>query len=1147
MKKIQKVLLLGSGALKIGQAGEFDYSGSQAIKALKEEGIEVILINPNIATVQTSQNFADTVYFLPIEPYFVKKIIQKERPDGIILSFGGQTALNCGLALAKDRIFQKYQVEVLGTSIETIEKTENRQLFVNALDQINLNRPQSQAVKTVKEAMVIATTIGYPVMIRGGFSLGGQDSGMAQNRKQLVEIATRALSKVSQILIEEYLDKWKEVEYEVVRDAQDNCITVCNMENIDPMGIHTGESIVVAPSQTLNNFEYHKLREISIKLIRHLKIVGECNIQFALNPKPGKIPKFKKGSRVTNQKHDEVSEEIALNFSKRHSAGGGLSEAKQKKQTKQGVSRALFDGDETEQSLDYRIIEVNARLSRSSALASKATGYPLAYIAAKLALGYSLTDLKNSVTKKTIAYFEPALDYLVVKFPRWDLSKFLKSQTEIGSSMQSVGEVMAVGRKFEESLQKAIRMLDIGFEGILDEKAPGVAWVLPTPWRLFAISRAINRQIPAEEISRKTGIDRFFLAKIKNIVDLEKGLAKLTINKLNKTTLLSAKQLGASDKRIAKLIGSQENRIREKRWQLQLHPSIKQIDTLAAEYPAQTNYLYLTYNGESDDISSQFTVHSSQLKIKIEKTVNREPTTLNRNKVIVLGSGPYRIGSSVEFDWCSVTCAQTATSHGFASIIINCNPETVSTDYDMAERLYFEELSVETVGEIYRKEDPNGLIVSMGGQTPNNLTPKINQAKLNILGTSAYSIDRAEDRSKFSKLCDALGIKQPIWAKLKNVKLAIAFAQKIGYPVLVRPSYVLSGAAMNVAFNSDDLEIYLKLASQVSEEYPVVISKFHQNAKEIEIDAVAKNGQILCFAISEHVENAGIHSGDSTMVLPAQKLYTQTVKQIEKIAQRIAKKLKITGPFNIQFLAENNQVMVIECNLRASRSFPFVSKVTGINFSKVATEAILDIGKEKVYQSNNLGYVGVKAPQFSFGRIKGADPILRVEMASTGEVACFGDDVYEAFLKALIATGTHLPQKSVFVSLAGEENKIKFLESAKILSNLGLKIYATEGTTRFLRTHQVNANKLYKIHQHQKPNVLDFLLTKKIDLVINIFDPYYKKEFDDDYLIRRASIDYGIPLLANMQTAQLFVKAISIKKLTDLKVLPWNAYVTFRN
>ena len=1089
-----KVLLLGSGALKIGQAGEFDYSGSQAIKALKEEGHQVILINPNIATVQTSENFADKVYFLPVEPYFVEEVIKREKPQGILLSFGGQTALNCGLELSKKGTLGKYQVRVLGTPILAIEKTEDRHLFAQALKDIGLSIPRSQAVKTIADAQKAGQKIGYPVMLRAGFSLGGQDSGVAKNAKELTEIAQRALSKVPQILIEEYLSGWKEIEYEVVRDKFDNCITVCNMENFDPMGIHTGESIVVAPSQTLNNFEYHGLRQIAIQVIRHLKIVGECNIQFALNPKSSKSITGTKSTMGTT----------------------GLKE-------KAFDTFGTFDTPDT--FLDYRIIEVNARLSRSSALASKATGYPLAYIAAKLALGHSLVDLKNTVTKKTIACFEPALDYVVVKIPRWDLGKFLKSEIKIGTYMQSVGEVMAIGRKFEETLQKAVRMLDLNLEGVLDEKAPSSDWHKPTPWRLFAVASALKNGTSIESIYKATGIDPFFLYKIKTIADFEKNLSDKP--KLEVEPLKEAKCLGFSDKRIAKLVTSSEEKIRNKRHQEAIVPVIKQIDTLAAEYPAQTNYLYLTYNGESDDV---------------EKTRNQKLETRNQ-KVIVLGSGPYRIGSSVEFDWCSVTCAQTARETGHDVIIVNCNPETVSTDYDMADRLYFDELSLETIHEIYLKEKPRGVIVSMGGQTPNNLALKLAALGLKILGTSPASIDRAEDRSKFSKLCDTLGINQPIWAKLKNVAEAVAFAAKVGFPVLVRPSYVLSGAAMNVAFNKDDLSDYLAAASKISQEYPVVISKFHENAKEIEIDAVAKNCRILLSTITEHVENAGVHSGDSTIVLPAQKLYLETTKQVKTIAAKIAKALNITGPFNIQFLAENNKVMVIECNLRASRSLPFVSKISGVNFAKVATQAILGANYKLPTTNYALSYVGVKSPQFSFSRIKGADPILRVEMASTGEVACFGDDVYEAFLKSQIATGIHLPQKSVFISLAGEENKVQFLESAKILTSLGLEIYATEGTSRYLTKHQVACKKLHKIYEHKKPNVLDFLNSKKIDLVINIFDPYFKKEFDDDYLIRRATIDFGIPLLTNLQTAELFVKALATKKIEDLKILPWDYYL----
>ncbi len=1053
-----KILLLGSGGLKIGQAGEFDYSGSQAIKALKEEGHEVVLVNPNIATVQTSENFADKVYFLPVEPYFVQKVIEKEKPPAVLLAFGGQTALNCGLHLEKKGILKKHNVKVLGTSTKAIEITEDRKLFANTLTSLKLAIPKSYAASTIKKAQEAAEKLGFPVMLRSAFSLGGQDSGVVYNKETLLELAQKALAKAPQILIEEYLAGWKEIEYEVVRDKFDNAITVCNMENFDPMGIHTGESIVVAPSQTLNNFEYHKLRQIALEVIRHLQIVGECNIQFALNPSP-------KGENI-----------------------------------------------------DYRIIEVNARLSRSSALASKATGYPLAYIAAKLALGYSLVDLKNSITKKTTAAFEPALDYVVVKIPRWDLGKFIKSQSEIGSSMQSVGEVMAIGRTFEEAIQKASRMLDIGFEGILDEKAPDLDYSKPTPWRLFCIAQSLKNKTSIAKIHKQTSINTFFLEKLKNIIDTEE---KISISPLTNNLLREAKKMGISDNRIAKLTNTTAQKIEEKREKAQLRPFVKQIDTLAAEYPAKTNYLFLTYNADEDDLN-----------------FNKNESA---QKVIVLGSGPYRIGSSVEFDWCCVTAAQTVQENGYSPIIVNCNPETVSTDYDMAHRLYFEELTEETVAEIIKKENPQGVIISMGGQTPNNLAVPLSKRKVNILGTSPQSIDQAEDRSKFSALCDELKIAQPVWAKLMKIKDAAKFAQKIGYPVLVRPSYVLSGAAMNVAFNSKDLTDYLKLAASVSTKYPVVISKFHQNAKEIEIDAVAANGKLVCFAISEHIENAGVHSGDSTIVLPPQKLYLKTVKTIEAISQKIALKLKISGPFNIQFLAYNNNVLVIECNLRASRSLPFVSKVSGTNFAKVATRVILGKKQEKI-EMKNLPYVGVKSPQFSFARIKGADPVLRVEMASTGEVAAFGDDFYEAFLKSIIASGSNLPSKSVFISLAGDENKANFLDSAKELSKL-FTIYATKGTSDYLKKHQIDNKMLYKIHDKKSPNILSFLNDKKIDLVINIFDPYFENEFDDEYLIRRATIDFGIPILTNLQTAELFAKAISIKKVEDLKILPWNFYL----
>lgn len=1087
----KKVLILGSGALQIGQAGEFDYSGSQAIKALKEEGIKTILINPNIATIQTSQGFADKVYFLPVTPHFVEEVIKAEKPNYIALSFGGQTALNCGLELSRLKILNKYNVKVLGTPIAAIETTEDRKLFSEMLKGIHLKTPKSEAVTSLQGVKKAAAKIGFPVMVRGGFSLGGQDSGVAYNLKELELIAKKALSKIPQILIEEYLSGWKEIEYEVVRDKFNNCITVCNMENIDPMGIHTGESIVVAPSQTLNNFEYHTLREISLKVIRHLGIIGECNIQFALNPSPF-------SGEPANNSHLEPSTNSSVKA--------------------KGKNRRATLND----TLDYRIIEVNARLSRSSALASKATGYPLAYVAAKLALGQSLTQIKNSVTKTTIACFEPALDYLVIKFPRWDLNKFIKSQNTIGSSMQSVGEVMAIGRKFEEAIQKASRMLDIGLSGILDEKIPNVNYVDPTPWRLFAIAQSIKRGESVEKIAQKTKIDKFFLHKIKNVCDFENKIQK-SKNTKDETWLKEAKQLGFSDKRLAAISNSTPGQIRSKRQKLGIVPSIKQIDTLAAEYPAKTNYLYLTYNGDGDDVD-------------FDKS----------KKVIILGSGPYRIGSSVEFDWSCVTSAQTARENGFETIILNCNPETVSTDYDMASRLYFDELTAETVMEIYEKENPKGVIVSMGGQTPNNLVMELSRNKVNILGTSAHSIDQAEDRNKFSKLCDSLSINQPAWSKFTSPREALSFAQKIGFPVLIRPSYVLSGAAMNVAFNKQDLNQFLEAATNISDKYPVVITKFVEGAKEIEIDAIADNGKTVCSAISEHVENAGVHSGDATLVLPPQKIYHETERKINEISNKIAANLKITGPFNIQFLAKDNEVMVIECNLRASRSLPFVSKVTGVNFASVATRAMLKINPGH-YQTNNINYVGVKTPQFSFSRIKGADPVLRVEMSSTGEVAAFGRDIHEAFLKSILSTGIKLPQNSVFISLGGDENKIKFLQSAQLLKQFGLKIYATSGTSKFLKSHGIENQKLYKIYENKKPSVIDFIMAKKIDLVINVFIPFQENDLGDGYLIRRATIDFGIPLLTNLQTAELFAKSLSLKSLKDLKPLPWENYVRFKN
>lgn len=1088
---VKKVLILGSGALQIGQAGEFDYSGSQAIKALKEEGIKTILINPNIATIQTSQGFADKVYLLPITLHFVEEIIKREKPDSILLSFGGQTALNCGLELKKLGVLKKYNVTVLGTPITAIQKTEDRRIFAEFLESLNLKTPKNSAIEKLSQINSAAKKIGFPVIARGAFTLGGQDSKLCTNIDELREAVEQILRHSPQVLIEKYLTHWKEIEYEVVRDKYDNCITVCNMENLDPMGIHTGESIVVAPSQTLNNFEYHTLREIAIKVIRQLGVVGECNIQFALNPDPGKSTTSSKG--IT-----------------------GITSFNQTRGTRDTLN--------SRDTLDYRIIEVNARLSRSSALASKATGYPLAYVAAKLALGQNLTEIKNSVTKKTIACFEPSLDYCVVKIPRWDLNKFVGSKNNIGSSMQSVGEVMAIGRRFEEAIQKAVRMLDLGIEGLLDEKISEIDYAKPTPWRIFALSQKLKINTPVSEIYKNTGIDPFFLEKIKIIASFEKSIAKQ--KKLEYETIKEAKRLGFSDKRIAKLTKTTQEKILAFRNKFDIHPVVKQIDTLSAEYPAETNYLYLTYNGESDDI-------------------NLKPEIQNR-KIVVLGSGPYRVGSSVEFDWCSVTCAQTLKKNGFSPIIVNCNPETVSTDYDMADKLYFEELTLETIMEIYQKENPKGIIVSMGGQTPNNLVVDLAQEKTTILGTSTKSIDKAEDRNKFSKLCDELGIHQPPWINARNTKEALAFSDKVSLPVLVRPSYVLSGMAFNIAFNKNELINYLNTASLISSVHPIVISKFIENAKEIEIDAVAKNGKILVHAISEHVENAGVHSGDATLILPAQKIYLETKKQIVEISAKIAANLKITGPFNIQFLAKDNQVMVIECNLRSSRSLPFVSKVTGVNFVEVATKAILNLNQPSYYDSNNISYVGVKAPQFSFSKILGADPILRIEMASTGEVATFGQDVYEAFLKSIMATGMKLPTKSVFISLGGDENKIKFLESARALERFGLKIYATSGTSKFLKDHEIKNQKLYKIHENKKPTVIDFIVAKKIDLVINIFVPYQENDLGDGYLIRRATIDFAIPLLTNLQTAELFAKALSRKTISDLKPLPWNSYVAFR-
>jgi carbamoyl-phosphate synthase large subunit len=1058
-KEIRKVAILGSGALKIGEAGEFDYSGSQSIKALKEEGIQTILINPNIATVQTSEEMADKIYFLPVDPYFVEKVIAKEKPDGILLSFGGQTALNCGIELARAGVFEKYNVKVLGTPVKSIEDTEDRHLFVQRLNEIRVKTPKSRAVSSVEEGVEVANKIGYPVMIRVAFALGGRGSGIARDKEELRDMLEKAFTHSSQVLVEEYLEKWKEIEYEVVRDRYNNCITVCNMENFDPMGIHTGESIVVAPSQTLTDSEYHKLREIAIRCIKHLGIVGECNIQYAFDPK----------------------------------------------------------------SEDYRVIEVNARLSRSSALASKATGYPLAFIAAKLALGHELFELINSITKKTTACFEPALDYLVLKFPRWDLNKFKEVSKIIGSEMKSVGEVMAIGRKFEEVLQKAIRMLQVGMYGLVcnDLKFKDIENSIknPTDKRIFAVVEAIKQGTAIEQLYKWSGIDKWFLYKIKNITDTEK---ELETKPLTKELLLKAKQMGFSDHQIGLILKKTEQEIRKERKDKGVLPVVKQIDTLAAEYPAQTNYLYVTYNGDEHDIEFSD----------------------NSKSVVILGSGAYRIGSSVEFDWCCVHSAISAKSQGYKTIMINYNPETVSTDYDECDKLYFDELSFERVQDIYELENPYGIIVSVGGQIPNSLAMKCYNMGMRILGTSPLSIDNAEDRHKFSKLLDDLKIDQPHWKELTTVQEAKQFANKVGYPVLIRPSYVLSGAAMNVVFSDDNLELYLNEASSVSPEHPVVISKFIENVKEIEIDAVSNRGEIIIYAISEHVENAGVHSGDATIVLPPQRTYLETIRRIKKIARSLAKALNITGPFNVQFLAANNEVKVIECNLRASRSFPFVSKIFKKNFIDLATRAMLGEKIPSIDKSSlELDYVGVKAPQFSFSRLKGADPISHVEMASTGEVGCIGDDLYESFLKSMISTGFRFPKRNVLISVSGDENRFKLLNSIKKLQQLNFAIYATLHTSQFYEKLGIKTDLLYKVHEKdKKPNVYDYLVNKKLDLIISMPKSYGDIGKGDTYFIRRAAADYNIPLINNVQIAELLIDSIERKKLDELDTKSWDEY-----
>jgi carbamoyl-phosphate synthase large subunit len=1065
---VKKVLLLGSGGLKIGQAGEFDYSGSQALKALKEEGIRTILINPNIATIQTSEGMADSTYFLPITPEYVRRVIEKERPDGLLLSFGGQTALNCGVALERDGTLYKYGVRVLGTPVKAIEDTEDRERFVDRLNEIGAKTPRSIAALNTEAALKGAEKIGYPVMVRVAYALGGSGSGICRNEGELRRKCDRAFAKMNdatvQVLVEEWLGGWKEIEYEVVRDRFDNCITVCNMENFDPLGIHTGESIVVAPSQTLTDSEYHKLRRIAIDLIRHLGIVGECNVQYALDP---------------------ASE-------------------------------------------DYRIIEVNARLSRSSALASKATGYPLAFVAAKLALGYSLIDIENRITRVTKSCFEPALDYCVVKVPRWDLTKFKNVDLRIGSEMKSVGEVMSIGRTFEEALQKALRMTGTGAPGLAGEESccgKGAAHIRealakPTDRRIFIIYRALAEGWSVDRIHRITRIDRWFLSRIACALEVERTIraraaspqsaAANPLGSMDRELLARAKRMGFSDARIGEFLGVPEMTIRSLRESYRLRPAVKQIDTLAAEYPARTNYLYMTYGGAgagsgvSDDISPA------------------------GRGVMVLGSGAYRIGSSVEFDWCCVNAAETARKLGRYSIMVNCNPETVSTDYDMCDRLYFEELTLERVLDIYEREQPEGIILSMGGQIPNNLATKLYAAGALIYGTTPQSIDMAEDRHKFSALLDRLEIEQPAWKELTDLPSAKAFAAEAGYPVLIRPSYVLSGAAMNVAWDDASLEKFLSLASDVSAEHPVVISKFVENSKEIEIDAVAKRGEILFHAITEHVENAGIHSGDATVVLPAQRLYIETIRKIRKISSQIAQALDITGPFNIQFLAQRNRVRVIECNLRASRSFPFCSKVSRINMIEMAVKAMLDETIQKSLTSAlELEWVGVKAAQFSFSRLHGADPVSGVEMASTGEVACIGTDLSEAFLKALLSVGYRIPKKRILLSTGPMEDKLDFLDSARKLVAMDYELYASRGTAKFLNSNGVPSRPLNWPLESKEPNIAGFIKRREIDMIINVPKNNRETELKNDYLIRRMAIDFDIPLFTNIKAARQFIDALA--------------------
>ncbi len=1071
-ENIKKVLLLGSGALKIGEAGEFDYSGSQALKALREEGVKTVLINPNIATVQTSEGVADQIYFLPVQPYFVEEVIKKERPDGILLSFGGQTALNCGVELYRQGILEKYNVKVLGTPVQAIMDTEDRELFVQKLDEIDVKTIKSEACETMEQTCKAAAELGYPVIIRAAYALGGLGSGFADNEEELVKLAEKAFSFSPQVLVEKSLKGWKEIEYEVVRDRYDNCITVCNMENFDPLGIHTGESIVIAPSQTLTNSEYHKLRALAIKIIRHIGIVGECNVQYAFDP----------------------------------------------------------------QSEDYRVIEVNARLSRSSALASKATGYPLAFVAAKLGMGYGLFELKNSVTKTTSAFFEPALDYVVCKIPRWDLSKFRGVDKELGSSMKSVGEVMAIGRNFEEAIQKGLRMIGQGMHGFVENKELEIedidaALREPTDKRVFVISKAMHKGYTVDQIHDLTKIDKWFLEKLQHIIDIDEEMKKCNINTLDKELLRTAKVYGFTDFQIARAVGLEDELksmrkaslvVRSRRKNYGILPVVKQIDTLAAEYPAQTNYLYVTYAGVKSDITFEN----------------------DKRSIIVLGSGAYRIGSSVEFDWCGVQALNTIRKEGYRSVMINYNPETVSTDYDMCDRLYFDELTFERVMDIIDLETPHGVIVSTGGQIPNNLAMLLDEQHVPILGTKAQDIDNAEDRAKFSQMLTNNGINQPEWSALTSMEDIDRFIERVGFPVLVRPSYVLSGAAMNVCSNEDELKRFLQLAANVSEDHPVVVSKFIEHAKEIEMDAVAKNGEVIAYAISEHIEFAGVHSGDATIQFPPQKLYVETVRRCKRVGRQIAKELHINGPFNIQFMARDNDILVIECNLRASRSFPFVSKVLKINLIELATRVMLGLPVEKPSKNLfDLDYVGIKASQFSFNRLQKADPVLGVDMSSTGEVGCLGDDTNTALLKSMLSVGHRIPKKNILLSTGGAKQKVAMLDAAKMLLENGYKLYATGGTSKFLTENGIeNTHVLWPSEEGEEPKALDLLHNHTIDMVVNIPKNLTSSELTNGYKIRRAAIDLNVPLITNARLASAFIYAFCTTKIEDIDIKAWGEY-----